>query len=147
MVELGGEVYSSGKNSAGNDWVIGIEGSDLYAGDDHFISKKLSLSNMAVTTSGSMKKFRKLGSRYWSHVVDPRTGLPVDNKIVSVTIIAKDAMAADAYDNGFMVLGIDSSFSLANQIKDLGIYIVYVNPGGSFSDTSNAYFKRFLLHQ
>jgi hypothetical protein len=46
-----------------------------------------------------------------------------------------------------MVLGIDSSFSLANQIKDLGIYIVYVNPGGSFSDTSNAYFKRFLLHQ
>ena len=147
MVELGGEVYSSGKNLAGNDWIIGIEGSDLFAGDDHFISKKLSLSSMAVTTSGSMKKFRKLGNRYWSHVVDPRTGLPVDNKIVSVTVIAKDAMTADAYDNGFMVLGIDSSFSLANQIKDLGIYIVYVKPGGSFSDTSNAYFKRFLLHQ
>lgn len=147
MVELGGEVYSSGKNLAGNDWIIGIEGSDLYSGDDHFISKKLSLSNMAVTTSGSMKKFRKLGNRYWSHVVDPRTGLPVDNKIVSVTVIAKDAMTADAYDNGFMVLGIDSSFSLAHQIKDLGIYIVYVKPGGSFSDTSNAFFKRFLLHQ
>ena len=147
MVELGGEVYTSGKNLVGNDWIIGIEGSELYSGDEHFISKKVSLSNMAVTTSGSMKKFRKLGNRYWSHVVDPRTGLPVDNKIVSVTVIAKDAMTADAYDNGFMVLGINSSLSLANQIKDLGIYILYVKPDGSFSDTSNAYFKRFLFYQ
>jgi thiamine biosynthesis lipoprotein len=147
MVELGGEVYSSGKNLAGNDWIIGIEGSDLYSGDDHFISKKLSLSNMAVTTSGSMKKYRKLGNRYWSHIVDPRTGFPVDNGIVSVTVIARDAITADAYDNGFMVMGIQSALMLANQTKDLGIYIAYVNADGSLTDTSNAYFKRFLLQQ
>jgi thiamine biosynthesis lipoprotein len=101
---------------------------------------------MAVTTSGSMKKFRQLGNLYWSHVVDPRTGLPVDNGIVSVTVIGKDAITADAYDNGFMVMGIQSSLLLANQSKDLGVHIVYVNADGSFSDTANAYFKRFLLH-
>ena len=146
MVELGGEVFSSGKNLSGNDWVIGIEGSDVYAKDQNFLSKKISLSNMAVTTSGSMKKFRQLGNLYWSHVVDPRTGLPVDNGIVSVTVIGKDAITADAYDNGFMVMGIQSSLLLANQSKDLGVHIVYVNADGSFSDTANAYFKRFLLH-
>ena len=145
MVELGGEVFTSGKNIDGNDWIIGIEGTDVYAGIDQFLAKKISLSNLAVTTSGSMKKFRQLGNRYWSHVVDPRTGLPVDNGIVSVSVIAKDAITADAYDNGFMVMGIDSSLLLANQLGTLGVYIVYVNPHGSFSDTANTYFKRFLL--
>ena len=147
MVELGGEVYSSGKNLSGQDWVIGIEGTEVYERDDRFISKKISLSNMAITTSGSMKKYRKLGNRYWSHIVDPRTGFPVDNGIVSVTVIARDAITADAYDNGFMVMGIQSALMLANQTKDLGIYIAYVNADGSLTDTSNAYFKRFLLQQ
>ena len=147
MVELGGEVFTSGKNLDGNDWIIGIEGSDVNAGADHFLTKKISLSNLAVTTSGSMKKFRKLGDRYWSHIVDPRTGLPVDNGIVSVTVIGKDAITADAYDNGFMVMGIQSAFLLANQSSDLGLYIIFVNADGSFSDTANAYFKRFLIPQ
>ena len=147
MVELGGEVFTSGKNLNGKNWIIGIEGLDVFKGDDHFISNKIRLSNLAVTTSGSMKKFRQLGKRYWSHVVDPRTGMPVDNGIVSVTVIAKDAITADAYDNGFMVMGIQSALLLANQSSDLGVYIVYVNADGSFSDTSNAYFKHFLLNQ
>lgn len=147
MVELGGEVYCSGKNLSGQDWVIGIEGTEVYERDDRFISKKISLSNMAVTTSGSMKKYRKLGNRYWSHIVDPRTGFPVDNGIVSVTVIARDAITADGYDNGFMVMGIQSALMLANQSEDLGIYIAYVNADGSLTDTSNAYFKRFLLQQ
>ena len=145
MVELGGEVFSSGKNLIGNNWIIGIEGSEVFDGNDHFISKKISLSNMAVTTSGSMKKFRKMGNRYWSHVIDPRTAMPVDNGIVSVTVIGKDAITADAYDNGFMVMGVKSALLIANQTSDLGVYMVYVNADGSFSDTSNAYFKRFIL--
>jgi thiamine biosynthesis lipoprotein len=147
MVELGGEVFTSGKNLSGNDWVVGIEVSDVYATDDHFITKKISLSNVAVTTSGSMKKFRRLGNRYWSHIIDPRTGLPVDNGIVSVTVIGKDAITADAYDNGFMVMGIQSSLLLANQSKDLGVYIVYVKADGSIADTANAYFNGFLIHE
>ena len=147
LVELGGEVFASGKNLSGNDWIIGIEGSEVYTDDNHFIEKKISLTNMAVTTSGSMKKFRKMGDRYWSHVIDPRTGLPVDNGIVSVTVIGKDAMTADAYDNGFMVMGIHSSLLLANQSKDLGLYIVYVKADGSLSDTANAIFKHYLINQ
>ena len=147
MVELGGEIFSSGKNLSGQNWVIGIEGTEVYERDDRFISKKISLSNMAVTTSGSMKKFQKLGNRYWSHIIDPRTGFPVDNGIVSVTVIAKDAITADAYDNGFMVMGIQSALMLANQTEDLGIYIEYVNADGSMTDTSNACFKRFLIQQ
>ncbi len=146
MVELGGEVFSSGKNLTGTDWIVGIEAPDKYAGDDHLISKKIGLSNTAVTTSGSMKKFRKLGNRYWSHVIDPRTGSPVDNGIVSVTVIAKNAITADAYDNAFMVMGVKKAFSMADSLKDMGLYIVYANKDGSLRDSSNLFFKRFLLN-
>ena len=147
MVEVGGEVFAAGKNLAGRDWIIGIEGADVYQGDDHFISNKISLSNMAVTTSGSMKKYQKLGNRYWSHIVDPRTAMPVDNGIVSVTVIGPDAITADAYDNAFMVMGINKAFALANSIKNMGLYIVYANKDGTVSDTSNLCFKQFLIHQ
>jgi thiamine biosynthesis lipoprotein len=147
MVELGGEVFTSGQNLVGTDWVIGIEASEAFARDDHFVSKNISLSNLAVTTSGSMKKYRKLGSRYWSHIVDPRTALPVDNGIVSVSVIAPDAITADAYDNAFMVMGVNNALLLADSLKYIGLYIVYVNKDGSFSDTSNVYFNRFLFHQ
>ena len=147
MVEVGGEVFASGKNLAGRDWIIGIEGSDVYKGDDRFISNKISLSNMAVTTSGSMKKYQKLGNSYWSHIVDPRTAMPVDNRIVSVTVIAPDAITADAYDNALMVMGVNQAFALANSIKDMGLYIVYANKDGTVSDTSNLCFKQFLIHQ
>ena len=147
MVELGGEVFSSGKNLTGTDWIVGIEAPEAFTGDAHLVSKKISLSNMAITTSGSMKKYRKLGNRYWSHIVDPRTALPVDNGIVSVTVIAPDAMTADAYDNAFMVMGVNKAFVLANSENCLGLYIVYANKDGSLSDTSNLYFKRFLVHE
>jgi thiamine biosynthesis lipoprotein len=147
MVEVGGEVFTSGKNLAGKDWIIGIEGLEVYKGDDHFITKKISLSNKAVTTSGSMKKYRKLGNKYWSHIIDPRTSMPVDNGIVAVTVIAPDAITADAYDNAFMVMGLNKAFALANSIKDMGLYIVYANKDGSVSDSSNACFKQFIIQQ
>ena len=147
MVEVGGEVYASGKNSAGSDWIIGIEGVEVYKGDNHFITKKISLSNKAVTTSGSMKKYRKLGNKYWSHIVDPSTAMPVDNGIVSVTVIGPDAITADAYDNAFMVMGINKAFALADSIKNMGLYLVYANKDGRISDTSNACFKQFLINQ
>lgn len=145
MVELGGEIFTSGQNLDGNSWVIGIEDPVSFMAGDHFLSKKVALSGLAITTSGSLRKFRKLGKRYFSHIMDPRTGFPVDNGIVSVTVIAKDAIAADAYDNAFMVLGLDNSFKLFDVNKSIGFYIVYTKPDGSLADTANAYFKRFLL--
>lgn len=145
MVELGGEVYASGKNLEGKDWIIGLENPSLTYSDDQFIGVKIGLSNRAVTTSGSMKKFRKLGNHYWSHIVDPRTAMPVNNGIVSVTVIAPDAMTADAYDNAFMVMGVNKAMDLANSLSDVGLYIVYAQEDGILADSSNVFFDRFIL--
>lgn len=145
MVELGGEVYVSGKNLSDNNWIIGVEQPTFDAADEPFIGKKISLSDMAVTTSGSMKKFRKLGNNYWSHVVDPRSARPVNNGIVSVTVIASDAMTADAFDNAFMVMGVNRAMTLANSFTDMGLYIVYACKDGRLADTSNAFFDKYTI--
>ena len=73
--------------------------------------------------------------------------MPVDNGIVSVTVIGPDAITSDAFDNAFMVMGVNQAFVLANSIKNMGLYIVYANKDGTVSDTSNLCFKQFLMHQ
>lgn len=143
VVELGGEVYVSGTDMDNKAWKIGL-------GDEHFSGKKheeVILTNMdkvGITTSGSLQKFIKIGNEYFSHIIDPRTGYPVQNGIVSVTVIAPTAMLADALDNAFMVMGKEKSFEWCRQYSDIGCYIVYVNPEGRLVDTANSYFNRFL---
>lgn len=147
VVELGGEIYASGNNLKGDKWIIGIEDPSSFLGDDHLLSINVSLSGKAITTSGSLKKFRKLGTRYFSHIMDPRTGFPVNNGIISVTVISNDAMSADAYDNAFTVMGLNDSFSHFRSNDSIGIHIVYSKPDGSLADTSNAYFVQFITNQ
>ena len=50
-------------------------------------------------------------------------------------------------NNAFMVMGINKAFSLADSIKNMGLYLVYANKDGRISDTSNACFKQFLINQ
>ena len=62
-------------------------------------------SGEAVATSGSYERFVEIDSRRFSHIIDPRTGHPVDNGLGSVSVIAPSAMMADAYSTTLFVLG------------------------------------------
>ncbi len=146
MVELGGEVRTSGKSFDGKHWIIGLEDPSASFGTNSIVSKRVSLSGLAITTSGSLKKFKRLGNAYFSHIMDPRTGRPINNGIVSVTVIARDAITADAYDNAVMVFGIQQSFSRFGADPSIGFHIVYTKADGSLADTSNLRFKDFLLN-
>ena len=144
IIELGGEVFVSGTNAGYGFWEIGL-------GDTHeqFDQKNQELilsgmDQMAVTTSGNLQKYKKIGDQYFSHIIDPRTGYPVQNGIVSVTVIAPTAMQADALDNALMVMGIKESFEWSSKYSNIGFYISYINPNGELKDTANGYFKQFL---
>ena len=84
------------------------------------------------------------GKKY-SHVIDPRKGKPVDNGIISVTVIAPDAITADGWDNGFFVLGIDSSFAMLKRLPGLELRIIYQDTNGNIRDTSSAGFTYLKL--
>ena len=62
-------------------------------------------SGEAVATSGSYERFVEIDGHRYSHIIDPRTGIPVDNGLGSVSVIAPSAMMADAYSTTLFVLG------------------------------------------
>jgi thiamine biosynthesis lipoprotein len=144
MIEIGGEVRTHGLNEKSEPWTIGIEDPTQFLNNDFLVSKVVNISNKAITTSGNYKKYKKIGNLYFSHIIDPIKGRPVNNGIISVTVIADDAITADALDNAFMVMGIEKSFQLIKSLPTVGFYITYKKSSGMITDTANNYFKTYL---
>jgi len=107
LVEVGGEIKALGKNISGETWKVGVEGSEIIAGDWHPINKIIALNDEAITTSGVYRNFFNYNGERYSHIINPKTGFPIKNKIISVTVISENAITADAWDNALMVMGID----------------------------------------
>jgi thiamine biosynthesis lipoprotein len=145
IVELGGEIKTSGSNIMGKPWIVGIEHPGNFNGNDFLIDKKIAVSNFAVTTSGNYRKLKKYGTKYVTHIINPLTGKPMDSEIISVTVIAKTAMQADALDNVFALLGINDSFELLSRLPETGMYILYQHSSGKIRDTCNQFFEQHLV--
>jgi thiamine biosynthesis lipoprotein len=143
LVELGGEIRVKGKNSKNKQWTIGIErpadGADFLPDQ-----QKIYINKGAVTTSGSYRQWRIEGSKKLTHIIDPRTGFPVDNELISVTVIAHDAMSADALDNSLMVMGLQRSFDFLSTMKEVEAFFVYTTADGLIADTATKGFYKFL---
>lgn len=146
IVEVGGEVRAKGKNAGGKTWRVGIESPSGIAENWYMVNEIISLDNLAVTTSGNYRKYFTNHGKKFSHVIDPRTGMPVDNGIISVTVAAPDAIIADGWDNGFFVMGVDSAFTLLRKMPSLEIRIIYQDKSGNVRDTASEGFRKMMLH-
>ena len=104
MVEITGEVRAHGKNARGAPWKIGIK---VPRADDDptSVAATVPLIDQSLTTSGSYHNFFEAGGRRYSHILDPKTGRPIDSDLVSVTVLYPDALSADGFDTPFMILG------------------------------------------
>ncbi|WP_116364224.1 FAD:protein FMN transferase [Parahaliea mediterranea] len=120
LVEVGGEMRLSGRSPRGDAWRIAIEQPTAGA---RAPSVALSLSNIAVATSGDYRNFFELDGKRYSHSIDPRTGYPVAHDLVSVTVLAADAMHADAWATALEVLGADEAMQVASQ-QGLAVYFI-----------------------
>ena len=133
MVEIGGEVRTKGKNPKGEIWRIGVDKpteGNMVAGED--LQTVVLIDNKAVTTSGNYRKFFEENGIKYSHIIDPHTGYPYRNNLLSVTVIADDALTADGYDTGLMVLGLEGARELLKQHPELQAYMIYADEQGKF---------------
>ncbi|MEE4278206.1 MAG: FAD:protein FMN transferase [Halieaceae bacterium] len=110
LVEIGGELRARGERPEGGPWRVAVESPD--PSERRFVDA-LSISDASVATSGDYRNFFEVGGRRYSHLVDPRTGYPVDHELVSVTVIHEDCMVADALATGLIVMGLDAARALA----------------------------------
>lgn len=121
MVDIGGEMRLSGLNPRGLPWRIGIELPD--AGQVGVSRTVLSLTDTAIATSGDYRNYHMVDGVRVDHVLDPRSGTPADNDVVSVTVVHPSAMWADAYATTVMVLGLDAGLTYADE-EGFAVYIL-----------------------
>jgi len=133
LVEIGGEVYAAGLRKDGKKWRIGINKPQKNAAFNA-VYKVVSLSNKAFATSGDYRNFFEINGVRYSHVIDPRTGYPVSNGIVGVSIIANNCTLADSLATAIMVMGVEMGIPLMNRLDNVEGLIVIEESDGSLAD-------------
>ncbi len=110
LVNLGGNIYALGTPPGKDGWSVGIR--DPHGGAA--ITGTILLRDEAVATSGNYENFVVIGEKRYGHIVDPRTGRPVD-RVLSVTVVAPTALATDALSTGLFVLGPDGGRDIVDR--------------------------------
>ena len=132
MIDIGGEVVMKGVNPNGICWRIGINIPE----DDSTNTKKnydeiVQLCKKgAIATSGNYRNFYIKDGKKYAHTIDPRTGYPSEQNILSATIVANDCITADAYATAFMAMGLDKAKEMAASLPEIEYYIIYADENG-----------------
>lgn len=113
LINAGGNIYCLGKKN-NRKWHIGIQ----HPRNPNKIYFYLDLENQAAATSGDYQQFFVSGGSRFSHIIDPHTGYPVKNSIISVTIITDNATDADGLSTTFFVLGKEKGVELLKEMRD-----------------------------
>lgn len=121
LVEIGGELRARGNNRDGKPWAIGIEQPDS---EGIVVKRALYLTEGGVATSGDYRNFIEADGVRYSHIIDPRTGYPVEHHLAAVTVVADTAMQADAWATALMVLGVEKGLQTAEQLQ-LAAYLIH----------------------
>jgi FAD:protein FMN transferase len=113
LVEIGGELRGEGCKPDGTPWWVAIEGPR--AAHSKVTETVIALHGLAVATSGDKRRNFQCGGRWYAHTLDPRTGHPVQNGVVSVTVVADTCMEADALSTALYVLGEEDGLACASR--------------------------------
>lgn len=131
MIEIGGEVVTSGISEKRIPWKIGVtKPTDDSLSTNQELQTILNITDMAMATSGNYRNFYYKNGKKYAHTIDPKTGYPVQHNILSATVLASDCATADAYATSFMVLGLDGAMKILEQHPELMAYFIYSDQKG-----------------
>ncbi len=132
LVEIGGEVRVRG-DKQGLPWRIGIdrpEDNNNVPGND--LQAIISMKNRSLATSGNYRKFYVEDGVKYSHTIDPRTGYPARNQLLSATILADECATADGIATACMVFGKDKTIEFLNMHPEYDAFLVYSDDNGNY---------------
>ncbi len=132
LVEIGGEDRARGEKMPGKLWRIGIN-EPTEDGDIYDFQAIVELKNRSVASSGNYRNFYEVeGVKYW-HTIDPVSGYPEKNTLLSASIFAADCITADALATASMVMGVDRAYKMITELPGVEGYFIYGNKEGSMS--------------
>lgn len=140
LVEVGGEMRARGANAAGAPWQIGIERPDAERGiTEHVVP----LRDLALATSGDYRNYREVDGRRVSHLIDPRTGVPIDHRLASVTVMAPTCAEADAWATALSILGPEEGRAVAD-LEQIAALMLVRRDDGAFETVTTPAYDRYL---
>jgi len=119
IINASGDLTSWGEKPDGTDWQVGISNPENPAK----VFSWFPVRDAAVATSGNYEKYVTLEGKQYSHIMDPRTGMPVSG-IKSVTVFAPKAELADAFATAVFIMGIDTGIDTISQLPGMSCIIV-----------------------
>ena len=128
LVDVGGEILARGTKPNGEQWTIGIEKPAENYNSDRSVQIKIQLKDKGIVTSGNYRKYiEKDGVRY-SHSIDPKTGYPVEQNLLSATVIADNASWADCLATICMIVGKEKASKLLEN-QGVEAYFIFLENG------------------
>jgi thiamine biosynthesis lipoprotein len=145
LVEIGGELRAKGTRNE-NLWRIGIdkpEDSNVRQGQLPF-QAILRITDKAMATSGDYRRFYIEDGVKYSHTIDPKTGYPVKNRMLSVTALADECGIADGIATVCMVLGPEKAKEFINSHPEFSAYMIYSGTNGEFETWMSETLKEYI---
>ncbi|HIT87196.1 MAG TPA: FAD:protein FMN transferase [Candidatus Coprocola pullicola] len=130
VISLGGNVSVTGKKEDGSKWKVAIQdplNKEGYAG-------VLYVEDTSVVTSGGYQRFFEENGKTYHHIIDPKTGMPADTGLLSVTIVCKNSTKADGLSTSVFIAGLEKGWQMWKDSQDFGIVFItdkkeiYVTP-------------------
>lgn len=133
LIEIGGELLGRGIKPDGSPWWVEIDRPEAGFGSHTTAAPLLvALHDLAIATSGRERSFTSEGHSF-SHTIDPRTGSPIDNSMVTATVLHATCMEADAYATALMVMGPDAAIDFATK-QQLAAVVTFVSDDDSLCE-------------
>jgi FAD:protein FMN transferase len=132
LVEIGGEVFAKNTKPNGDQWKVGIEQPENNPNSSNPLMAIVKLKNKALSTSGNYRKFYIENGIKYSHEINPKTGYPARNTLLSASVFAGDCMSADAYATAFMVMGLEKTIKFVSEHKEVLVYLIYSDENGKY---------------
>ncbi|NBU81413.1 MAG: FAD:protein FMN transferase [Flavobacteriaceae bacterium] len=132
IVEIGGEVYANGKKPNGENWCIGIEKPIDNKTSQNPLKAVAKLENLAIATSGNYRRFIIEEGVKYAHHIDPKTGYPTKNNLLSASVFSKQCIASDANATGILVMGLEKTKAFLQQHPELQAYLIYSDEKGNY---------------
>ena len=132
IVEIGGEVYARGKKPNGTNWSVGIEKPIDNKETGNPLKATVKLENLAIATSGNYRRFVIEDGVKYVHHIDPKTGYPTRNNLLSASIFAKECISSDANATGVLVMGLEKAKKFLLSHPELQAYLIYSDDKGNY---------------
>lgn len=122
VINLGGNVLCIGKKPNGTPFKIGLQKPFAESSETFAV---MGIDDMSVVTSGVYERHFEIDGRNYHHILDPKTGYPYDNGLISVTIVSEESVDGDGLSTTCFSLGLENGLSLIESLD--GVYGCFID--------------------